>query len=222
MSIGLINAKWIVIYLASSCMLAAIAEAPATAQSPGYIKLNVKNRVQLEIPGDWTINDAEHRKRVKEFGEKVTGIAAQHTASLSVQSFPVPSRMFIRVSFLKLEPPISQTDVRKEVQADRQQVIRDLADMWKEEAPVMWAGLAKNGVKEVGRATFAVEAVGGQTALVVRYGHTSTVNPAETMRVAQYHIPLGDEKALITLSYIDGDKGAITAHDRLKASIVIR
>lgn len=42
------------------------------------------------------------------------------------------------------------------------------------------------------------------------------------MRVAQYHIPLGDEKALITLSYIDGDKGAMTAHDRLKNGITIR
>lgn len=222
MSTRLMSAKRILVCLSSSCMLAAVAMAPAVAQSPGYTKLNVKNRVQLEIPDDWTINDAEHRKRVKEFGEKVTGISTQHTASLSVQSFPVPSRMYVRVSFLKLEPSISQADVRKEVQTDRQQVIRDVADMWKEESPVMWAGLARNGVKEVGRATFAVEAFGGQTALVVRYGRTSTVNPAETMRVAQYHIPLGEEKALITLSHIDGDKGAMTAHDRLKTSIVIR
>ena len=222
MFIELVSAKRIITCLVISCVTAAVAVAPAIAQSPGYTKLNVKNRVQLEIPVDWTINDAEHRKRVKEFGEKVTGNATQHTASLSVQSFPVPSRVFVRASFLKLEPPISQADVRKEVQADRPQVIRGLADMWKEESPVMWAGLAKSGIKEVGRPTFAVESIGGQTALVVRYGRTSTVNPAETMRVAQYHIPLGNEKALITLSYIDGDKDAITAHDRLKMNIVIR
>lgn len=222
MSIILVNAKQLLVCLASSCMLVAVTIAPALAQSPGYTKLNVKSRVQLEIPDDWTISDAEHRKRIKEFAEKVTGIPTQHTASLSVQSFPAPSRMFVRVSFLKLDPPISQADVRKEVQTDRQHVIRDVADMWKEESPVMWAGLAKNGIKEVGRATFAVEALGGQTALVIRYGRTSTVNPAETMRVAQYHIPLGDEKALISLSYIDGDKDAMTAHDRLKTSIIIR
>jgi hypothetical protein len=203
-------------------MFAAVAMSTAMAQSTGYTKLNVKNRVQLEIPDDWTINDAEHRRRVKEFGEKVTGIATQHTASLSVQSFPVPSSVSVRVSFLKLEPPISQVDVRKEARADRQQMIRDLADMWKEESPVVWAGLAKNGVKEVGRPTFAVESLGGQTALVIRYGRTSTVNSAETMRVAQYHIPLGNEKVLITLSNIDGDKSAITAHDRLKTSIIIQ
>ena len=86
----------------------------------------------------------------------------------------------------------------------------------------MWTGLAKSGVKEVGRATFAVEALGGQTALVIRYGRTSTVNPAETLRVAQYHVLLGDEKAMINLSYIDGDKGATVVHDRLKNSIAIR
>ena len=214
--------KRVVACFASSVMLIAVATTPVEAQSLGYTKLNIKNRVQLEIPDDWTINDAEHRKQVKENSEQVSGIPNQHTASLSVKSYPAPSRVFVRVSFLKIEPSISQAEVRKEVQADRQQVIRDFAGMWKETAPAMWAELAKYGVMEVGRATFAVEPLGGQTALVIRTGRTSTVNPTETMRVAQYHIPLGDEKALISLSYIEGDKGAVTAHDRLKNSIAIR
>jgi hypothetical protein len=59
-------------------------------------------------------------------------------------------------------------------------------------------------------------------ALIIRYARTSTANPAETMRVTQYHVPLGAEKALITLSYIEGDPQAIAAHNRLKNSIVIR
>ena len=196
--------------------------APTAAQSIGYAKLNVKSRVQIEIPENWTINDAEHRKRVKEQGEKLTGIQTQHTASLIAQSYPAPSRMFVRVSFIPQTPPISQADVRQEVQANRQQVLKDLADGWKEESPVMWAGLAKNGIKEVGRASVAVEPLGGQTAMVIRYGRTSSVNSTETMKVAQYHVPLVAEKALITLSYIDGDRDAIAAHDRLKNSIVIR
>jgi len=184
--------------------------------------LNVKGRVQIEIPDNWTINDAEHRKRVKELGEKLTGLQTLHTASLIAQSYPAPSRVFVRVSFIPQTPPISRAEVRQEVQANRQQVLKDLADTWKEESPVMWAGLAKNGVKEVGRASVAVEPLGGQTALVIRYGRTSSVNSSETMKVAQYHVPLGAEKALITLSYIDGDQSAMAAHDRLKNSIVIR
>ena len=203
------------------CLLSAVV-LPVVAQTAGYTKLNVKGRVQLEVPSDWTISDAEQRRRVKEFSEKLTGIATDHVASLSVQSYPAPSRMFVRVSFIPMDPPITQADVRQEVQANKQQVLRDLADTWREESPTMWAGLAKNGVKEVGRPSFAAEPIGGQTALIIVYGRTSTANPAETMRVTQYHVPLGAEKALITLSYIEGDQQAIAAHNRLKSSIVIR
>ncbi|MFO1279334.1 MAG: hypothetical protein U1F04_07095 [Burkholderiaceae bacterium] len=205
----------------SFCFLAS-ATLSVAAQSVGYTKLNVKGRVQLEIPSDWTISDAEQRKRVKELGEKLVGIPILHTASLAAQSYPAPSRTLVRVSFIPMEPPITQADVRQEVQANKQQVLRDLADSWREESPTMWAGLAKNGVKEVGRPSFAVEPIGGQTALIIVYGRTSTANPAETMRVTQYHVPLGAEKALITLSYIEGDQQAIAAHNRLKSSIVIR
>ncbi len=211
-------------FLQIFCVLLMIFEAisPATAQTPGYTKLNVKGRVHIELPDNWTINDAEHRKRVKEFGESLTGLQTMHTASLIAQSYPAPSRMFVRVSFIPQTPLISQADVRQEVQANRQLVLNGLADTWKEESPVMWSALAKYGVKEVGRASVAVEPLGGQTAMVIRYGRTSPVNSSETMKVAQYHVPLGAEKAMITLSYIDGDQGAMAAHDRLKNSIVIR
>ena len=203
------------------CLLSASA-LPVAAQTAGYTKLNVKGRVQLEIPSDWMISDAEQRKRVKELGEKLVGVPTQHTASLAAQSYPAPSRTMVRVSFIPMEPPITQADVRQEVQANKQQVLRDLADTWREESPTMWAGLAKNGVMEVGRPRFALEPIGGQTALIISYGRTSTANPAETMRVTQYHVPLGTGKALITLSYIESDPQAIAAHNRLKSSIVIR
>jgi len=203
------------------CLLASVALSVA-AQSAGYSKLNVKGRVQVEIPSDWTISDAEQRKRVKELGEKLVGVPTQHTASLAAQSYPAPSRTMVRVSFIPMEPPITQADVRQEVQANKQQVLRDLADTWREESPTMWAGLAKNGVTEVGRPRFAVEPIGGQTALIISYGRTSTANPGETMRVTQYHVLLGAEKALITLSYIESDPQAAAAHNRLKSSFVIR
>ena len=203
------------------CLLASVALSVA-AQSAGYTKLNVKGRVQLEVPSDWTISDAEQRRRVKEFAEKVTGVATEHVASLSAQSYPAPSRVFVRVSFIPMEPPLTQADVRQEVLANKPQVLKDLADVWREESPTMWAGMAKYGMKEVGRPSFAVEQIGGQTALIIRYGRTSSANSAETMRVTQYHVPLGAEKALITLSYIEGDPQATAAHNRLKSSIVIR
>ena len=203
------------------CLLSTVS-LPVVAQSPGYTKLNIKGRVQLEIPSNWTINDAEQRKRIKDQSEKLTGIPNIHTASLAAQSYPTPSRAMVRVSFIAMEPSLTQADVRQEVQANKQQVLKDLADVWRDESPTMWAGLAKNGVKEVGRPNFAIESFGGQTALVISYGRTSTGNPAETMRVTQYHVPLGAEKALITLSYIEGDPQATEAFNRLKSNILIR
>lgn len=203
------------------CLLSAVA-LPVAAQMAGYTKLNVKGRVQLEIPNDWTISDAEQRERVKELGEKLVGVPTQHTASLAAQSYPAPSRTMVRVSFIPMEPPITQADLRQEVQANKQRVLRDLADTWREESPTMWAGLAKNGVKEVGRPRFAVELIGGQIALIISYARTSTANPSEAIRVTQYHVPLGADKALITLSYIESDPQATAAHNRLKSSIVIR
>src|SRR3546814_14555301 len=90
----------------------------------------------------------------------MTGVAIDHVASLSVQSYPAPSRVFVRVSFIPMEPPLTQADVRQEVQANEQQELRDLAEVWREESPTMWAGMAKYGMKEVGRPSFSVDTIG--------------------------------------------------------------
>jgi hypothetical protein len=192
------------------------------AQVTGFTVLNVKGRVQIEIPNDWMINDAEQRKRVKEFAEKLSGYTAHYTASLAAQSYPTPSRTMVRVSFIPMDPPITQADVLQEVRANKQQVLTDLKESWRKESLIMWDGLAKSGIREVGRPRFAIENIGGQTALVISYGRTSVANPAETMRVTQYHVLLGSEKALITLSHIEGDPRATSSHNRLKSSIIIR
>src|SRR3546814_11375785 len=118
-----------------------------------------------------------------------------------------------------MEPPLTQADVRQEVQANKQQVLRDLAEVWGEESPTMWAGMAKYGMKEVGRTSFAVEPIGGQTDLIIRYGRTSFVNSAETLRATQYHVQLGTDKQWLPLSYIEGDTMAIGAHNRLTNKI---
>lgn len=55
------------------CFLSSVAP-PVVAQTTGYTKLNVKERVRLEVPSDWTISDAEQRRRVKELSEELTGI----------------------------------------------------------------------------------------------------------------------------------------------------
>src|SRR3546814_2747522 len=118
---------------------------PVAAQSAGYTKLNVKGRVQLEVPGDWTISDAEQRRRVKEFSEKMTGVAIDHVAWLSVQSYPDPSREFVRVSFFPMEPPLTQAAVRSEVQPNKHKMLRDVEEVGHEEYTTTWGGLAQIG-----------------------------------------------------------------------------
>ena len=92
------------------CLLAFVAVSVA-ARTAGYTKLNVKGRVQLEIPSGWTINDAEQRRRIKEQAEKLTSVPSIHTASLAAQSYPAPSRAIVRVSFIPMAPPLTQADV---------------------------------------------------------------------------------------------------------------
>jgi hypothetical protein len=192
------------------------------AYAQSYITLSVKGRVQLEVPGAWTVSDAEHRKRVTELSEKLSGMRDTHVAALSVQSFPTPSKMFVRVSFIKMDPPLTQLELQRQFNANPAMTLREIADGWNSEAPGMWAALSKAGVREVGKPSFSVEQLGGQAAIVIRYARTSVNNPKETMKVAQYHVLLGPEKALITLSSVENDAEIKTTYDRIKNSITIR
>lgn len=192
------------------------------ARGEDVVSLTVKGRVQLELPGSWTITDASHRRRVADLAGDMMGKAPTHVAALAAQSHPMPSRVFVRVSFVAMSLPLTQADLKREVARDRAGALRVLAAEWEAEAATMWAAMAQYGVREVGRPVFDVEAVGGQTALVIRYARTSPGNQAQTMRVAQYHVPMGAEKVLVTLTHAAGDASAIAAHDRVRTSLRIR
>ena len=121
-----------------------------------------------------------------------------------------------------MDPPLTQMELQRQFNANPSLTLREIADGWNSEAPAMWAALAKAGVREVGKPSFSVEQLGGQVAIVIRYARTSVHNAKETMRVAQYHVLLGPEKALITLSSVENDAEIKTIHDRIKNSITIR
>ena len=59
---------------------------------PGYTWLNVKNRVQIEVPSNWTVGSEQHNEGIKQWGEALSSLVGQHKAALSVQSYPMPSR----------------------------------------------------------------------------------------------------------------------------------
>ena len=194
----------------------------STSHSQTYSIINVKNRVQLQIPSDWVVDDSEHRKRVLDLAEQISGVKNLNLASLSVHSFPSPSKMFVRVSFIKMEPPLKQSDLQKEIISNRQALLHEIENSWKTEAQAMWAALEKTGVREVGNPSFYIESLGGQVAIVIRYSRTSPGNPSIIMKVAQYHVHLGSEKVLITLSFLEGDSVIKSVHDKLKNSIIFK
>lgn len=199
----------------------AVLGSPAAVQAQ-YTKLTVKGRVELEVPDTWSISDVEQRKRVRDLAASLMGKVDVHVSALSVQSFPPPAKVYVRVSLLKLYPPITQSELHQEVQADAKQVVADLAETWTADAPAMWAALGSKGIREVGRPSFAVEPLGGQMAMVVRYGRTSPNKPEVTMRVVQYHVPLGAEEVLVTLTHVEANADAAAAQERVRKSIVIR
>jgi hypothetical protein len=203
------------------CLLAAVA-LPVVAQTAGYTKLNVKGRVQLEIPSDWTISDAEQRKRVKELGEKLVGIPTQHTASLAAQSYPAPSRTMVRVSFIPMEPPLTQTDVRQEVQANKQQVLQGLGGCLARRVADDVGGLGQERREGSWASAFCCRTHWRSDRFDHQlrthlHGQSSGDHEGDSIPCAA-----GRGKSLITLSYIEGDPQATAAHNRLKSSIVIR
>ncbi len=129
-------------------LLALWLSSPAAAQTPGYTQLDVKGRVQLEVRDNWTRHDAQFRKRVAEMRKKLTGEPKHSETLLIVQLFPTPSKVWLRVSFVPSDPPVTQAELREVFRTDRQQLLRELADAWRE-GTTMRAILGKQGMREV-------------------------------------------------------------------------
>ena len=82
--------------------------------------------------------------------------------------------------------------------------------------------MKKQGMQILGEEKVGVDTIGGLTAFTLMYRRTSAVSPSP-FTVIQYHVPVGKEKVLITLSYRESDGrlfGLIL--DRVKRSIMIK
>jgi len=184
-------------------------------------RISVEGRVDLEIPKGWLVHNENQRHRVREVAQEITQVAGQYIAAFSASSNPQPSKIWIRVSFIPLDSPIQQATLRHLVTRARSELINGVSESWYVESKAMWQGLSKQGIKEVGKPTFDVEDIDGKIAFTIRYGRTSADRSSDTVRVTQYHVPLGTDKALITLSHID-DKDSFQKTSLIRQSIRIR
>ncbi len=195
------------------------------AQESQFRRISVGSRVTIEVPVHWHIRDLDERKNISAAGEVFTeGVSKKnepnYVSALSVVSRPEPVGAIIRVSFIPIED-FSQAAVRQAIQTDRSGVLREIAGAFKEDMDALRKAMEKQGMQILGQEKVAIDTIGGLTAFTLMYRRTSAVGPTP-FTVTQYHVPVGKEKVLISLSYRESDGrlfGLIL--DRVKRSITI-
>jgi hypothetical protein len=198
----------------------------AIAQDSQFRRINVGNRVSIEVPKHWHVRDLDERKNISAAAEVLTeGVGRknepQHVTALSVVSRPEPVGAIIRVSFIPIDD-LSQAAVNREIEADRSGVLREIASVFKEDLDAIRNGMEKQGMRILGQEKVGVDTIGGLTAFTLTYRRTSAVGPSP-FTVTQYHVPVGKEKVLITLSYRESDErlfGLILG--RVKRSVIFK
>ena len=79
-----------------------------------------------------------------------------------------------------------------------------------------------NAHDEKEEANDEIDTIGGLTALTLAYRRTSAIGTSP-FTVTQYHVPVGKEKVLITLSYRESDGRLFgLIFDRVKRSVTIK
>lgn len=192
----------------------------SSSQPAGFVKINVRDCVQLELPQDWTIRSSAERQLVEELARSMVPNEPMPVTELAA-SWPSTPAAIARVSFDVLLSPVTQAEFTAQVERDRELALSNLQEWWVANSATLWSGLAKAGIREVGHAQVSIEEIGGKMAYVVHYGRTSANDSSKTMNVALYHVPMGSQRVNITLSYIEGNQTAQEAIARVRSSIAI-
>lgn len=212
--------------IAMTFVISLAAASVVFAQESQFRRVSVGGRVSIEVPAHWHVRDLDERKNIAAAGEVLTdGVGNKnqpmHVSALSVVSRPAPVGAIIRVSFVPTEE-FSQASLLKEIQLDRTAVLQEVTSAFKEEFDQLRKVMAKQGLSILGQEKVGIETIGGLTAFTFSYRRTSD-NGQSPFTVIQYHVPVGKEKILITLSYRESDGrlfGLIL--DRVKRSVVIQ
>jgi hypothetical protein len=185
-------------------LLAALLGSSA-AHAMGPVELQpmvVRDRVTISVPIGWTLQNAATRQLIAKVGTQLMGQDVGKGADLAVVSTPVPSGMIIRVTLQDTpgEDALSQTDMASEMTRPAAQRQAELDDAMRQ----MLSQLGKK-IPIVGNGKASIVRLGGQLAICMQYRRGDMTQPNTTYWVSQYHVPLGTQKALITLSIRDRD-----------------
>lgn len=195
----------------------------AVAQTLSYRAVEVGGRVKITVPAHWRVRDLAERQNIAAAADAALSPSGStdtmHVSALSVVSQPEPIRAIIRVSFI--QDTGSQADLIRQVKVNKAQVVADFRSSWETELEVTKTAMSKQGVQYLGQERFDTESVGGKMALVLSYKRSS-VTGGSPFVVSQYHIPLGNDKVLVTLSYQESHAFLFSPIlERIKNSLVI-
>ena len=198
----------------------------AFAQESNYQRLLVANRVSIEVPKHWQGLDIDERRNLAAASDVLgrtskNRLPPSHVAALAVNATPSPPGAIVRVSIISTDP-LTQADLAQALAEDRNGTMAELRNASREEMSVLAEQMQKQGLRLLGQEEVAIASIGGKTAIAVSYRRTSPSGPS-AFRVTQYHIPLGAEKAVITLSFRESDAIVYSQIiDYIKNSISIR
>ena len=210
-------------FAAALVMLGAFTQ--TTGQTVQYTTVEVAGRVSITVPAHWRVRDASERQNIAASADALLNPSAKpsepmHVSSLSVISTPEPPQAIIRVSFPK--DLGSQGELQQELARGRDAALRELAAGWQEESKALAELLSKQGMRYLGGERFDFQAIGSKTAMVISYRRTSARGGAPYV-VTQYHVPMGQDKVLITLSLQESAASLMgPILERVKSSVLIR
>lgn len=198
------------------------------AQQSNYQRVLVGNKVSIEIPTNWKVLSLEQRKYLGATpntldNDSNTSILPGHFASLAVNSIPYPPGAIIRVSIIVTDP-LTQSDFKQAVEIDPNGTLSGLRSFFRQEMSVLATQMQKRGMLMIDKENVGIEPIGGMTAISLTYRRAPAPGTGNSpFQVTQYHVPLGSEKALITLSFRESE-ALIYSHivQYVKNSIVIK
>lgn len=177
--------------------------AGVNAGSANYKGMLVAQRVSIEVPAHWAFLDTDTRRNLAARTDAILEGAVSyptHVASLAVNATPAPTGAIVRVSMIE-DVELTQAELQQALRDQPEATMAELRTVMNEELRVLDQQIRKEGVRILGDAKVSIVQLGGKTAIASNYRRTSIGSDSTIFNVTQYHVPLGNEKALITLSY---------------------
>jgi hypothetical protein len=188
-------------FIPTLLLLCSVLFQPAQAQQGSYSRINLPQRLSIEVPSDWKVLSQANRSNLAAVASAVMESAGQGGSTgkketlLAVNS-PDPAGAVLRLS-VTIPPEYSQADLASATPSD----LKEMEDaLLKQYRKLEGSG----GPKVIQMQPVRFETFGGRRALVISYRRSSPAGPSP-WQVVQYSIPLPDRLIQLTLSHRESD-----------------